>query len=93
MQANRPFMNALQELNLLESFVLDVELNDGSQHRLIGFYTINEDKLAALDEATVARLHKNGYLQAIYMTVASLSQFRELIARKNRKVSDAGRTE
>lgn len=84
LQACRPFLNALVEHELLESFVLDVQLDDGSQNRLIGFYTINEDKLAKLDDATVARLHRAGYLQAIHMAVASLSQFRGLIERKNR---------
>jgi hypothetical protein len=38
---------ALLEHELLESFVLDIELNDGSQNRLVGFYTINEDRLQA----------------------------------------------
>ena len=91
LQACRPFMNALVEHELLESFVLDVELSDGSQNRLMGFYAINEDKLAKLDDAAVARLYRTGYLQAIYMAVASLSQFRQLIERKNR--SHAGRPE
>jgi hypothetical protein len=84
LQTTPPFIATMLELELLESFVLDVELNDGSQHRLIGFYTINEDKLNALDGAELARLHKAGYLQAIYMVLASLSNFRALIERKNR---------
>jgi SapC len=85
LQSTAPFIATLLELELLESFVLDVELNSGSQHRLIGFYTINEDKLNALDGTTLARLNQSGYLKAIYMTVASLSNFRALIDRKNRR--------
>ena len=73
----------MQEHQLLESFVLDIELEDGSQNRLMGFYTINEEKLAALDGAAVARLYQSGYLQAIYMVIASLSNFRTLIDQKN----------
>jgi hypothetical protein len=64
--------------------VLDIELDDGSQNRLAGFYTIHEERLAALKPEQLGRLHEAGYLQAIYMAVASLSQFRELIERKNR---------
>ena len=82
--ASRAFVAALVELELIESFVLDVELDDGSQNRLAGFYTINEDRLAQLSADQLARLHRDGYLQAIYMAVASLSQFRGLIQRKNR---------
>jgi hypothetical protein len=83
LQATPPFIAALLEHALLESFVVDIELADGSQNRLAGFYTINEDKLAALDGAAVARMHQCGYLQAIYMVLASLSNFRALIERRN----------
>jgi hypothetical protein len=77
------FVAALQEHELLESFVLDVGLNDGSQNRLAGFYTINEDRLAALGGDAIATLHAAGHLHAIYMVIASLSNFRALIDRKN----------
>ena len=82
-QSTPAFVDALREHGLLESFVLDVELDDGSQNRLSGFYTINEDKLSALGGDVIAGLHQSGYLQAIYMVLASLSNFRALIDRKN----------
>ena len=90
MAASRGFMEALKELNLIESFVLDVELDDGSEHRLAGFYTINEDRLRELSGDVLARLQAAGYLQPIFMAIASLSQFRGLIARRNRKQATAG---
>jgi hypothetical protein len=83
LQATPPFIAALLEHGLLESFVVDIELDDGSQNRLAGFYTINEDKLNALAGDVIARLHQAGYLQAIYMALASLSNFRALIDRRN----------
>lgn len=83
LRSTPPFIAALQEHDLLESFVLDIELDSGSKHRMVGFYTINEDKLAALDAATAGRLHEAGHLQAVYMVLASLSNFRALIERKN----------
>ena len=81
----RAFMDALLEYELLESFVFDITLDDGSQNRLAGFYTIHEERLAALGTDALARLHRAGHLQAIYMAVASLSNFRTLIERKNRR--------
>jgi hypothetical protein len=78
------FIASLQEHNLLESFVLDVQLADGSQNRLAGFYTIHEERLAALDGRTLEALNRAGHLQAIYMAVASISNFRALIERQNR---------
>jgi hypothetical protein len=84
LESTPAFIAALLEHELLESFVADIELNDGSQNRLAGFYTINEDKLAGLGGGALERLHKAGHLEAIYMAVASLSRFRDLIERKNR---------
>jgi hypothetical protein len=84
------FVGALLAHELLESFVLDVELRDGSQNRLAGFYTINEERLAGLDSAALQQLHQAGYLLPIYMAIASLSNFRALIERQNRRHVDHG---
>jgi hypothetical protein len=77
------FMKELVELDLLEPFAIDIQLNDGSQNRLMGFHTINEDALFELDGEVLARLNEKGFLPPIYMAVASLSNIRDLIARKN----------
>jgi hypothetical protein len=44
----KPFIAMLQEHQLLEPFAADIKLDDGSDNRLIGFYTINEEKLDRL---------------------------------------------
>ncbi len=79
------FMEAMLRHNLIESFTLDVELDDGSLNRLVGFYTINEERLRALDAAALDELHRAGHLEPVYMVVASVSRFRDLIARMNRR--------
>jgi SapC len=78
------FVAALLEHELLESFVLDVQLDNGSQNRLTGFYTVNEERLAALGGSALERLNKAGHLLPTYMAIASLSNFRALIERRNR---------
>ena len=78
------FISSLLEHELLESFVLDIELADGSQNRLAGFYTINEDRLSSLAGTTLERMSRAGHLQAAYMVIASLSRFRDLIDRQDR---------
>jgi hypothetical protein len=82
LQTAPAFSAALLEHKLLESFVFDITLANGSQHRLSGFYTINEERLNALDGATLESLNKAGYLQPIYMVIASLSNLRALAERK-----------
>lgn len=84
------FVAALVEHELLEPFAVDIELNDGSEHRLVGFDTINEDRLLALPGAALERLNRAGHLQAIYMAMASLTHLRDLIARKERRHAARG---
>jgi SapC len=86
LEATPAFIESLLECDLLESFVLDVQLQDGSEHRLAGFYTLNEERLRELDGAALGRLNSRGYLQPIYMVIASLSHFRDLIDRRNRRL-------
>jgi SapC len=83
LQSTPAFVAALLEHDLLESFTLDIELDDGTHSRLAGFYAVNEERLAGLDAAALARLHQDGYLQPIYMAIASVSNFRALIDRMN----------
>jgi len=73
------FVDALLKNNLLESFVLDVELDGGAQHRLAGFYTIHEEHLRALDGDALREMHRAGHLEAAHMAMASLSNLRQLI--------------
>jgi hypothetical protein len=82
-EKNQAFIDMLLGMDLLESFVLDVELNDGSEHRLSGFYTINEDSLAALTGDDLVILNNNGYLEAVYMAIASQSNIPTMVDRKN----------
>ena len=83
MRRSKPFFDTLIELELLESFVLDVQLDDGSEHRLTGFYTINEDVLRKLDGEKLEMLNKRGYLEAIFMAIASMSNIPALLEKKN----------
>jgi hypothetical protein len=84
--ASPAFCEAMLAHDLLESFVLDVELKDGSNNRLAGFYTVNEEKVRALDGAAITQLHAQGFLEPMYMVVASTVHFRDLIDRRNRRM-------
>ena len=86
-EAMPAFVAALLRHELLESFVLDVEAADGSQNRLAGFSTINEERLARLDASAIVELHAQGWLVAIFMVVASMTHFRDLIERYNKRLA------
>ncbi len=80
---SKRFVDALIEHDLLEAFTLEITLKDGSGNQLMGFYTINEDSLRQLSGPAFASLNEQGFLQPIYMAVASHSRLAELIDRKN----------
>lgn len=82
------FFAAIERHGLVEPFTLEVALNDGSKNSLVGFQTINEERLVALDGDALAELMAAGHLTPIYMALASLAQFAELVARKNGRVAD-----
>jgi hypothetical protein len=62
----------------------EAERAAGGTLRLAHLYTVHEERLQALAGPALQALHRAGYLQAAYMAMASLSQFRELIERQNR---------
>jgi hypothetical protein len=82
--ATHAFIEALIAHDLLESFALDIEFRDGGQHRFAGFHAVQEERLAKLGAEAVGALHQKGFLQAIYMVIASFSNFRGLIERASK---------
>jgi hypothetical protein len=84
-RASDDFFAALRDHDLLEPFTLEVPLDDGSKHSLVGFHIIDEARLAALDTETLGKLHAAGHLVPIFMALASLSQVSVLVERKNRR--------
>ncbi|MFM9937137.1 MAG: SapC family protein, partial [Novosphingobium sp.] len=81
------FFAALEAYELIEPFSLEVTLDSGAVQSLVGFQTIHEDKLAALDADALRALMDEGHLARIYMVLASLAQFGGLVARKNLKLA------
>jgi hypothetical protein len=82
------FFEALERYELLEPFSFDVELRDGSKHRLVGYHLIDEEKLRSLEAGAIAELHAAGHLLPIFMAVASLANLAGLVDRKNRKLAN-----
>jgi hypothetical protein len=85
-RSSADFFAALERYDLLEPFSFDVELGDGSSHRLVGYHLIDEEKLHALEPGALAELHSAGYLMPIFMALASVSNLAALVARKNKRL-------
>ncbi|WDS34910.1 SapC family protein [Pseudoxanthomonas sp.] len=87
---NAAFIDALLAHALLESFVLDIKLSGGQSGRLTGCYTIHEERLRALDAVALHALSQAGYLEPIFMAVASMAHLRDLIGRMEHAHAVAG---
>ena len=84
MQHNKGFIDTLLQHELLEQVTLDLVLKDGNQKSVEGFYCIAEERLYRLKGDVLESLNEAGFLQPIFMAVASMSRVRDLIERRNR---------
>ena len=84
-RASEDFFAACKRYDLLEPFSMDVTLNNGAMHRMVGYHLVNEEKLQALEPDVLAELSAEGHLLPLYMAIASLGNLGKLIARKNRQ--------
>ncbi|MDJ0710707.1 MAG: SapC family protein [Woeseiaceae bacterium] len=84
LQHSNGFVDTLLQHQLLEEITLDITFEDGSKRSVQGFYTIAEEQLFQLPGDVLEALNKAGYLQPIFMAVASLSRVRDIIERRNR---------
>jgi len=84
LQHSSGFIDTLLKHELLEQITLDIAFNDGSKKSLQGFYSIAEERLYQLKGDALESLNQAGYLQPVFMAVASLSRMRDIIERRNR---------
>jgi len=80
---------AFTALDLIDPIKLEIKLTPEEHHNLLGYFTINSDKLRALDAASLAGLHKAGFLESAYLVIASLNNIQKLVDRKLRRRSAA----
>lgn len=84
-RASGAFLAALDRHDLLEPFSMDVTLDNGALHRLVGYHLIAEEKVRALEPAVLAELHAEGHLEPLYMAIASIGNLPKLVRRKSLK--------
>ena len=78
------FIKEMQENDLLQEFELNIALNSGEKKKLVGMYTLNEDKIKGLSDDKVLDFHKRGLFVPIYSMLGSLSQVNHLVQLRNR---------
>jgi hypothetical protein len=84
LERTRIFIDTLMSLKLIEPMTISARFDDGSNREFTGLYTINRELLRQLDDPAVLDLFRRGYLQLIYLMLASLDHVSVLAQRKNR---------
>jgi hypothetical protein len=82
-EMTRRFIETLLKLNLLEPVEIVLGFDDGSKRNLADLYTVNQEVLRELPDASVIDLFRRGYLQLIYLLIVSLKQIPVLAQKKN----------
>ncbi|MBU2923587.1 SapC family protein [Colwellia sp. 4_MG-2023] len=77
------FIKELQENDLLQEIELNITLAAGEKKKLIGIFTINEEKVKNLSDDKVLDFHKRGLFVPIYSMLGSLSQVNNLVKLRN----------
>lgn len=85
MRLNKAMFEAFEKYELMEEVTIEIDLENQDKHRINGFKTIHAEKLNALPGEALAELSQSGFLQAAYFAIASLSNIKKLIAKKNLK--------
>jgi SapC protein len=85
MAVSKAMFAAFASMELIEPVKVEIKFNEEEQFDLVGFHTISEDKLNALDGDSLQRLNKAGFLQGAYLVLASLNNVKRLIDMKHRR--------
>ncbi len=83
-EMTKVFIETLMTMKLVEPIELKLGFDDGTKREVVGLYTINQDVLRSLPDTSVVQLFRRGYLQLIYLMIASLKQVPVLTQKKNR---------
>jgi hypothetical protein len=84
---NKVLIATLMSMALIKPMSLDITFMNQSATKLAGLYTIDEVKLAALNNEQILSLHQSGLLSAIHTMMISLGQIHTLIDLKNKSLS------
>jgi hypothetical protein len=80
------FVDSLMKLKLIAPLGIEVAFDDGTQRDVTGLYTIDQEALRGLPDAAALELFRRGYLQLIYLMIASLKQVSVLAQKKNSRL-------
>lgn len=91
--AGKPMFAALDAMGLIQPVGLEVRFDELHGANLGGLWGIDRERLAALDAESLFALHRAGFLEGVYLVLASLQNMRRLIAFKQRRLREQAAAE
>jgi hypothetical protein len=79
LRADRLLYRELVAMDLLEVVKIEILVFAELRYDFSGYYSINQEKLAALDAEQLLRLHRLGLLAPVYFLISSLGNFKRLV--------------
>jgi SapC len=90
-ERTKVFLETLIKLRIVEPVSIDARFDDGTRLDVTDLYTIDREALGLLPDEAVVDLFRRGYLQLVYLLIASLKHVPLLARRKNRRfLEDSG---
>ena len=79
----------LTAMELLEEVKIEISVFPELRYDFSGYYSINQERLAALNADQLLRLHRLGLLGPVYFLVSSLGNFKKLVNLKIARLQSA----
>lgn len=92
LEVSKAMFAEFARLELIEPVKLEVAVSESEKYALQGLHTINQEKLRALDDESVLRLHRSGFLQGAHLVIASLGNVKSLMQMKQRRAASEADT-
>ncbi len=91
--ATKPFLEAVQEFELLKEQSLTIRGAEGTERKLGTFHAVDEEKLGGFEDEPFLELRRRKVLPLLYLHLASLSNWSRLLNLRARQVAEADSAE
>ena len=89
LRVDRLLYRELVAMDLLEEVKIQISVFAELRYDFAGYYSINQEKLAALNAEQLLRLHRLGLLGPVYFLISSLGNFQRLVNLKIARLQSA----
>ena len=79
LRIDRLLYRELVAMELLEEVKIEISVFAELRYDFSGYYSISQEKLAALNAEQLLKLHRAGLLAPVYFLISSLGNFKRLV--------------